>query len=129
MSGQSEFSFADRYGVRKAPQWQLPATIIAILGVCWVLWAGWHHAHPQVRATLISFNVTGEKSVSMRYEVIRRDANQEISCTLVARDFVKNVIGQIEDLIPAGEITVTREVTIPTRTKPVNAAVLDCSAN
>ena len=128
MSADSEFSFADRYGIKKAPAWRLPAIVIAILGVSWVFWAGWHHAHPPVRYTLISFNVIGEKAVSIRYEVNRRDPNQEIACSLVARDFDKNIIGQIEDLIPVGDALVTREVTVPARTTPVNAAVLDCNA-
>lgn len=127
MAGHSEFSYDDRYGIRKSPRWFLPATILAVLGISWVFWAGWHHSNPDVRSTLIAFTVAGDKSVSVRYEVIRRDQNQEYTCTLVARDFDKNVIGQIEDRIPVGDTRITREVIIPTRTTPVNAAVLYCN--
>lgn len=128
MVGQAEFSYEDRYGIKPAPRWKLPATVIAILGISWVMWAGWHHAHPQIRTTLISFAVTGDKAVTIRYEIARADRTSSLSCTLVARDFDKNIIGQIEDQIPAGSSRMTREVIIPTRTKPVNAAVLGCSA-
>ena len=128
MMSQAEFSYEDRYGIKPAPRWKLPATILAILGICWVLWAGWHHAHPEIRTTLISFDVTGDKAITIRYEISRTDSAKALICTLVARDFDKNIIGQIDDEIPAGSAVITREVIIPTRTKPVNAAVLGCSA-
>ena len=127
MVGQAEFSYEDRYGLKPTPRWQRAATVAAILGIIWVFWAGLHHANPDVRSTVISFSTTGDKSIALRYEVVRRNASDIIRCTLIARDFDKNTIGQIEDVIPAGERVVTREVTIPTRTKPVNAAVSDCS--
>ena len=129
MVGEAEFSYEDRYGIKPTPRWYFAATAIAILGIIWVLWAGLHHANPDVRATLISFSTVSEKSISVRYEVVRKESNATISCTLIARDFDKNTIGQIEDVIPAGERVLTREVTIPTRTKPVNAAVLNCRVN
>ena len=129
MVGGAEFSYEDRYGIKPTPRWHFAATAIAILGIIWVLWAGLHHANPDVRATLISFSTVSDKSISVRYEVVRKDSNSTMSCTLIARDFDKNTVGQIEDVIPAGERVLTREVTIPTRTKPVNAAVLNCRVN
>lgn len=127
MVSQAEFSYEDRYGIKPTPRWRAGATIIAILGIIWVFWAGLHHANPDVRFTLISFTPTGDKSITLRYEIVRRNTDDTIRCTLIARDFDKNTIGQIEDVIPAGERVVTREVAIPTRTKPVNGAVSDCS--
>jgi len=129
MAQQAEFSYEDRYGITPAPRWRSAAVAIAILGVIWVLWAGLHHANPDVRATLISFAATSEKSIDVRYEVIRRNSDDVIRCTLIARDFDKNTVGQIDDVIPAGDRIVTREISIPTRTKPVNAAVSDCRVN
>ena len=128
MSGEANFSFEDRYGIKPAPRWKAPAVVLAVVGALWILWAGLHHANPDIRATLISFQVVNEKSISITYEVQRRDASQEILCTLIARDFDKNTIGQIEDVIAAGESRITREITIPTRAKPVNAAVSNCRA-
>ena len=124
--GQEAFSYEDRYGIKPTPRWHIAAAAIAMLGIGWVLWAGLHHANPDIRYTLISFSTLNEKSISVRYEVVRKDSNAIIRCTLLARDFDKNTIGQIEDEIPAGERIITREVIIPTRTNPVNAAVSDC---
>lgn len=126
MVGQAEFSYEDRYGIKPTPRWQAVASAVAILAIIWVLWAGLHHANPDVRSTLISFSTQSDKSITVRYEIVRKDTAAIIRCTLIARDFDKNTVGQIEDLIPVGERIVTREITIPTRTKPVNAAVSDC---
>lgn len=122
----AEFNFADRYGMRSSSRWIVFALLFAGLGVIWVVWAGVHHANPEIRATLISFAPINEKSISIRYEVIRRNPSEKVSCTLIARDFDKNIVGQIEDQIPMGETT--REVVIPTRVNAVNAAVSRCRA-
>ena len=129
MLGEAEFSYEDRYGIRPASRWRGVALIIAVLGIVWVFWAGLHHANPEVRATLISFQVRDDRSIAIRYEISRRSADSEITCTLVARDFDKNIVGQIDDLITKGEKNLSREVVIPTRAKPVNAAVLNCRSN
>jgi len=48
---------------------------------------------------------------------------------LLARDYDKNVVGEIEDRVPASvEPAVTITTTIPARVTPVNAAVLECRA-
>jgi hypothetical protein len=47
----------------------------------------------------------------------------------VARDIDKNVVGEIEDKVPASkDSSVTISRTIPARIAPVNAAVLECRA-
>lgn len=128
MSDTDAFSYADRYGIHRRPRWKLIALIIAAAGIGWTAWAGLHHANPEIRSTLISFTPVDQKSISIRYEVIRRTATREFICTLVARDIDKNIVGEIDDLIPAGESHVTRQVLIPTRVNPVNAAVQNCRA-
>ena len=79
--------------------------------------------------TLISFQNESEKSIEITYLVERRDPKQPLSCTLLARDIDKNVVGEIEDLVPASTIrSKTITTIIPTRIAPVNAAVLECNA-
>jgi hypothetical protein len=52
-----------------------------------------------------------------------------LTCTLIARDIDKNIAGEIQKLIPAGNSrSQSFTVTIPTRVTPVNAAVLGCRA-
>jgi len=60
----------------------------------------------------------------------RRDSSQALTCTVVARDIDKNVVGEIDDAIPATSINpITRTTTIPARIAPVNAAVVGCRAS
>ncbi len=64
--------------------------------------------------------------MSIRYEVVREDKNQVISCTLVARDYDNTVVGQIEDEIGPGLAVVQKNTQIPTRSQGVNADVVAC---
>ena len=126
MVDSAQFNYEDRYGKKRTSHWIIYALALGILGSVWVLWAGVYHSNPGIRATLISFQVVDEKSISIRYEVVRSDKESKILCTLIARDYDKNIIGQIDDLIPAGEKSVTRKILIPARAKAVNAAVSRC---
>ena len=127
MSGE-EFDFNDRYGIRPRHAWISYAVVCAILGGGWLVWSALDHSNPQIRTSLISFNNQDPRKVEVRYSVTRRDPNEVITCTLVARDFGVNIVGQIDDLIPAGEKYTERVATIPTRADAVNAGILSCHA-
>jgi hypothetical protein len=45
---------------------------------------------------------------------------------LTARDFDKNVVGQVDDLIKAGAKYLERNVAIPTRADAVNVGIARC---
>jgi hypothetical protein len=62
----------------------------------------------------------------MRYAIERRDPDAVVLCTLVTLDFDKNIVGQIDDRIEAGESTVERIVAIPARLAPVSARIVSC---
>jgi len=126
MQSGSEFSYEDRYGVRQAKGWVAPAVVIAAIGISWLIWAGLHHSNPNIRASVISFTATTNRAMSIRYEVVRKDKNQVLTCTLVARDYDKNVVGQIEDEIGPGLAVVQKNTDIPTRSQGVNADVVAC---
>ena len=126
MQSGSEFSYEDRYGVRQAKGWVVPAVVIAVIGISWLVWAGLHHSNPDIRFSVISFTATTDREMSIRYEVVREDKNQVISCTLVARDYDKTVVGQIEDEIGPGLAVVQKSTGIPTRSQGVNADVVAC---
>lgn len=129
MHSQAEFSFEERYGLnKKRASWKIPAALIAILGIAWTLWAGLHHASPEIRSTLISFNVTGENEITLRYQLELRNPTGEIICTLAARDIDKTIIGQLDDRFPAQVGRFTRETAIHTRTSPVSAGITRCRA-
>jgi len=126
MQSGSEFSYEDRYGVRPTKGWVAPAVVIAAIGISWLIWAGLHHSNPNIRASVISFTATTDRAMSIRYEVVRKDKNQVLTCTLVARDYDKNVVGQIEDEIGPGLAVVQKDTDIPTRSQGVNADVVAC---
>ncbi len=121
----SELDLSDRYGQRPM-RWKGLALVLLIVGGGWLIWAGLHHSRPAISPTLISFSIPSEKAVSLRYSIDRRDANSVIICTLVAHDFAKNVVGQIDDTFPAGAAHVERTTLIPTRSAAVNASISRC---
>ena len=62
----------------------------------------------------------------MRYSVQRQDKNLTIICTLIARDFDKSVVGQIDDVIGPGLASLERTTSVPSRGPAVNADVKGC---
>jgi len=126
MQSEPEFSYEDRYGVRPTKGWVAPAIFIAAIGISWLVWAGLHHSNPNIRVSVISFTATTDRAMSIRYEVVRKDKDQVVTCTLVARDYDKNVVGQIEDEIASGLAMVQKITDIPTRSQGVNADVVAC---
>ena len=126
MSHPSEFSFNDRYGVRAGRRWIAPAIFFALTGITWLVWAGIHHSNPAIRSSLISYSITSEREISVRYSVQRQDKNLTIICTLIARDFDKSVVGQIDDVIGPGLASLERTTSVPSRGPAVNADVKGC---
>ncbi len=126
MQSEAPFSFNARYGVESKRRWVVPAIVIAVIALPWTIWAGAHHSKPQIRSYLISFSVSSDREVTLRYSVERRSPKLAAICTVVARDIDKNVVGQIDDPIAGGAGKVERRITIPTRSEAVNADVIRC---
>ena len=126
MSLPPEFSHNDRYGVRTSKGWVAPAIFFATTGIAWLAWTGLHHSNPAVRSSLISYSITSESEISVRYSVQRQDKNLAVICTLIVRDFDKNVVGQIDDVIEPGLASLERTVSVPSRGPAVNADVKGC---
>jgi hypothetical protein len=122
----NDFDYNDRYGIKPASRWRPIAGVILSIGLIWLLWAGLHHSRPELTFRLISFNVIDDRNTEIRFEATRRDENRELTCTLVARDFDKLIVGQIDDVIPAGQGYIDRTTTIPTRNLAATATVLRC---
>lgn len=121
----SELDLSDRYGQRPM-RWKGLALVLLIIGGGWLIWAGLHHSRPAITPTLISFSIPSDRTVNLRYSIDRRDPNSVIICTLVAHDFDKNVVGQVDDSIPAGAAHVEKTTLIPTRSAAVNGSISRC---
>ncbi len=126
MQSEGAFNYNDRYGVTKSHSWVAVALITAILGVGWITWAGLHHSNPAIRTQLITFVVDNDREVSVRYSVDRHSTDVATVCTLIARDYDKNIVGQIDQEIPAGQSKVELVTVVPTRSEAVNADVSSC---
>ena len=132
---ESEIEYLNnRYG-KATISWRIPGLLFALIGIPWLLWSASYYSNPEIRANLLSFQVpksqansdSTKSTIEIRYQVQRRNPGQAITCTLVARDIDKNVVGEIADQIPpSNEKSIIRIVQIPARLTPVNAAVLDC---
>ena len=126
MHSDEVFSYDDRYGVRPANRWIGPAVFFAVVGISWLVWAGLDHSNPNIRTSLISYTATTDREISLRYSVVRKDKDQILICTLIARDYDKNVVGQIDDEIGPGLASLEKTTSIPTRSQAVNADVTTC---
>lgn len=121
----------ERYGKRYIDgqsRWKIPALIFAILGIPWLLWSAGYHSQPSLRYELISFQVIDDERISITYLLERNERSLDVVCTLVARDFEKNIVGERTDRFPPngapGKVTQTSE--IDTRIRAVNADVINC---
>ena len=124
-SGET-FDYNDRYGITPRKRWIAPAAVFALIGLSWTLWAALSHSQPELRSTLYSFSVTGEREITMKYAIDRRDPEAIVLCTLITLDIDKNIVGQIDDQIVAGQSHVERLVAIPARIAPVSARIAGC---
>ena len=128
MQSEKPFNYEERYGVTKATRWPAIALVVGILGIGWLVWSALYHSNPPLRSQLVSFTITDDRAASVRYFIERQDRNQVVVCTLIARDFDKNIVGQIDQEIPAGKTKVELVTDVPTRSEAVNADVSSCRA-
>jgi hypothetical protein len=128
MQSPEPFNYEERYGAAKATRWPVIALVVAILGIGWLMWSALYHSNPPLRSQLVSFTITNDREASVRYFIERTDSQQVVVCTLIARDYDKNIVGQIDQEIGAGKSKVELVTVIPTRSESVNADVSSCRA-
>lgn len=124
----------DRYGNHKKSSWKIPAVILLALAIPWFIWSGSHYSSPEITWELVSFSdnqsaaaAQATPAITVTYQIQRRTPEKNISCTLVARDIDKNVVGEVTDVIIGGsERSILRKVVIKTRVRAVNGAVERC---
>ena len=126
MQSPEPFDYEERYGASKATRWPVIALAVAILGVFWLMWTALYHSNPPLRSQLISFTIPNDREASIRYSIERSDGQRVVVCTLIARDFDKSIVGQIDHEIPAGKPRVELVTIVPTRSQAVNADVSSC---
>jgi hypothetical protein len=128
MQSPEPFNYEERYGAAKATRWPAIALVVAILGIGWLMWSALYHSNPPLRSQLVSFTITNDREATVRYFIERSDRQQVVVCTLIARDYDKNIVGQIDQEIGAGKSKVELVTVVPTRSESVNADVSSCRA-
>ena len=126
MQSPEPFNYEERYGATKGVKWPAVAIVVAILGIGWLMWTALYHSNPPLRSQLVSFTIPSDREASVRYFIERTDSQKAVVCTLIARDFDKNIVGQIDEEIPAGKSKVELVTLVPTRSEAVNADVSSC---
>ena len=126
MQSEMPFNYEERYGAAQATRWPAIALVVGILGIGWLMWSALYHSNPPLRSQLVSFTITDDRTASVRYFIEREDSSQVVICTLIARDFDKNIVGQIDEEISAGKSKVELVTRVPTRSEAVNADVSSC---
>jgi hypothetical protein len=126
MQSEKPFSYEERYGSPKATRWPVIGLVVGVLGVSWLLWTALYHSNPPLRSQLVSFTITNDREASVRYFIERTDSQQAVLCTLIARDYDKNIVGQVDQEIGAGKSKVELVTVVPTRSEAVNADVSSC---
>lgn len=116
-----------RYGKSNNNLWKYSALLLLAIGLPWLMWSAWYHSNPPARVSLVSFKPIDSRTIEITFELDRRDPVSLQICTLVARDFEKNIVGEIDFEVPASK-TNPQKITakIPTRLEAVNAGVLEC---
>jgi hypothetical protein len=131
MSGKNMYSeelMRERYGRRNSGGWRYVALIILLIGIPWLIWSAWNYSNPPYKATVISYETLSDEKITITFTLTRRDETQPFLCTLLAEDFDRNVVGEIEYLVKAGPNKTKLTAEIPTRLRPVAASILSCNA-
>lgn len=128
LSGGNEELMRQRYGRRNTRSWRYVALIISLIGIPWLIWSAWSFANPPFKATVISYETLSDEKITITFTLARRDETQPFLCTLLAEDFDRNVVGEIEFLVKPGPDRSRLTTEIPTRLRPVAASILSCSA-
>lgn len=123
----NEALMRQRYGQRNNRSWRYAALIVSLIGIPWLIWSAWSFSNPPYKATVISYETLSDEKITITFTLARRDETQLFLCTLLAEDFDRNVVGEIEYLVKPGPDRARLTTEIPTRLRPVAASILSCA--
>ena len=130
---QTRAMLEDRYGINanrnstERSSWRWVALLLAVIGLPWLLWSAWHHSNPEFRTSLVSFRTIDDRLIEITFDITRRNPSRPLTCTVNARDFENNVVGEKEvAVVGGGQKLMRQRVEIPTRIRAVSAEILRC---
>jgi hypothetical protein len=112
------------------PRGRVKTVLLAILFLVFtaiVSLAGARFANPELRTDLIAFTIDSPNQTTIRFLIVRRNPQVELTCRIIARDFSTAIVGdRYIDVGPADAKSIEVTESIPTRSKAVNAALVRC---
>lgn len=89
--------------------------------------AGVRFANPDLRTDLVAFTIDSENQTTIRFLVVRKNPQIELTCRIIARDFSTAIVGdRYVDIAPSSQKTIEVTERIPTRSRAVNAGLVRC---
>jgi len=119
---------SDRYIPHQPNRYQKPLIAIGFVALLiFTVLGAYRFSNPPIRVSLIAFSIISDTEVNVKYSINRRDPNQILNCTLVAKDMDKTIVGQVEIQVPATTAkTIEMSSQVPTRVRAVTAGVVRC---
>jgi hypothetical protein len=130
MDGVTEERLARRYPPPQRVRWWIPvASVLAAVGVAWLVWAGGHGAFGTVTARVDGFIVRSDTLIDVMVTVDRPDPSRGAECQLYAEAVSHNRVGELTVVVPPGGEGLTR-LDIPVRTylRATTAVIDSCRA-
>jgi hypothetical protein len=102
---------------------------LALVGLGWLVWAGYLFATPQVDAQVATYVVRDDHTVAVTLTVERRDPSIAATCRIVAEAVDHSTVGEKEVLVPAGSDRLTNQaVEIRTLRRAITAVANECTS-
>ena len=108
--------------------------LVAVLGTGWAIalgllfWAALYHANPAVRGTVVGYEVTSDRSVVVRYEIVRK-AGVTAQCVIRARAADGSEVGRRLIVIPDGpDLRIARTEVLATTSRAITGEIQECRA-
>ena len=99
--------------------------VLAAGGLAWVVWAGLHHASPEVSAGLVTWQVRSDSVVDLVVEV-RKEPGTKVTCELVARDIDHAPVGETSIDVAGTRRDAFVSARLATSRRAVSAELTDC---
>jgi hypothetical protein len=125
----SSAMMAERYGSSRRRSRASLIFIVGLLAVAsltWLGWVAWHHATPDVRGGLRSYEIVSDHEVSVVIDV-KRSTSASVECTVRAQAESHGIVADQQVTIPAGSQGDVRfTAVVPTERRATAVTVTDC---
>jgi hypothetical protein len=120
---------AQRYGAGRRGSRRLligAVSVVTVLALSWLVWIAWHHANPDIRGELSSYEVLSDHEVKVVIEV-RRSTSESVECTVQAQADSHGIVADQQVTIPAGsDGDIQFSTTVPTERRATAVTVANC---